>query len=210
MKKIHIVLIVFVSFVVIVFVNSYIPRSYHLIEQKDVSIDFEKRLDILNENLNMCKDEKNPRLIAECEYPIKNEIKILEFKQKSKIFVVGPIAYYYAGGMVDVSAQGTAVFNLKMLAENTGSSDTVLLHCGGAASCNYHIWDGKTTYIHSSHDFTAGSVAIKPGQAKFFNILFGPAQGYGNYVDFEYDPSKDYFLRIEEPFGSADIPLELH
>jgi hypothetical protein len=39
--------------------------------------------------------------------------------------------------------------------------------------------------------------------------VFGPAQGYGNYVDFEYDPSKEYFLRITEPFGSADIPLEL-
>jgi len=40
----------------------------------------------------------NSRLVAICEYPIKNEIKELEFKQKSKTFVVGPITYYYAGG----------------------------------------------------------------------------------------------------------------
>jgi len=33
--------------------------------------------------------------------------------------------------------------------------------------------------------------------------------GYGNYVDFEYDPSREYLLLIEEPFGSIDIPLEL-
>lgn len=209
MKKIHLALITFVSFVVIMFVNSFVPPSYDVIEQKEVQIDFEKRLSILNENLKICKDEKNPGLIAECEYPIKNEITLLEFKQKSKIFVVGPITYYYAGGKVDISRQGTAIFNLEMLAENNGSSDTVLLHCGGAASCNYHIWDGINTYIHSSNDFAAGSVGLRPGQAKFFNILFGPAQGYGNYVNFEYDSSKEYFLRITEPFGSADIPLEL-
>ena len=192
-----------------VFVNSYIPPNYDLIEQQEVRINFEQSLDILNENIKFCKDKPNPRLIGECEYPIKNEIKILEFKQKSEIFVVGPITYYYAGGEVEVSEQGMAVFNLKMLAENMGSSDTVLLHCGGASSCNYNIWDGKKGFIHSSHDFAAGNVGINPGQAKFFNITFGPAQGYGNYVNFEYDPSKEYFLKIDESFGSANIPLQL-
>jgi len=209
MKKILIALVVFVSFVVVIFVNNNIPPSYDIIEKSAVPIDFKKTLDSLYENLKACKDEKNPGLIAECEYPIKNEIQIVEFKQKSKMFDVGPITYYYAGGQVEVSEHGVAVFNLKMLAENTGSSDAVSLHCAGAVSCNYHVWDGKTNYIHSSHDFTAGSVWISPGQAKFFSIIFGPAQGYGNYVDFEYDSSKKYFLRITESFGSADIPLEL-
>lgn len=102
-----------------------------------------------------------------------------------------------------------AVFSLEMLAENTGSSDTVILHCSGAVSCNYHIWDGKTKFIFSSNNFAAGNIGINPGQTKFLNIIFGPGQGYGNYVDFEYDPSKEYFLLIEEPFGSVDIPLEL-
>ncbi|MCE9652873.1 MAG: hypothetical protein K8Q89_07465 [Nitrosarchaeum sp.] len=197
------------SFAVIVFVNSYIPRSYDMIEQQNIPTDLEKRLDVLNTDLISCKDQRNPGLVAECEYPIKSEIKTLEFKQKSQAFVVGPITYYYAGGEVDISEQEIVVFNLRMLAENTGSSDAVLLHCGGAASCNYHIWDGKTTYIHSSHDFTSGNVGLNPGQARFINILFGPAQGYGNYVDFKYDPSKEYFLKIDEPFGSAQIPLEL-
>ena len=202
-------LITFVSFVVVMFANSFISPSYNLIEPQELEIDFEERLHILYDNLNNCNSEKNPRLVAECQYPIKNEIKILEFKQKSQTFVVGPIAYYYAGGEVEVSDQGIAVFNLRMLAENIGSSDTILLHCGGASSCNYHLWDGKNEFIHSSHDFAAGNIGILPGQAKFFNILFGPGQGYGNYVDFEYDPLRDYFLRIEEPFGSAKIPLGL-
>ena len=202
-------LILFVSFVVIVFANSYIPPSYDVIVQQQEPIDIEKRLDILYEHLIPCKDEENPRLIAECEYPIKNEIIQLEFIQKSKMYVVGPITYYYAGGEVEVSEQGTAVFNLEMLAENTGSPDVVLLHCSGAISCNYHLSDGKTKFKFSSANFAAGNIGINPGQTKFINIIFGPAQGYGNYVDFEYDPSKEYFLKIDESFGSADIPLEL-
>jgi hypothetical protein len=197
------------SFVVIVFANSYIPPSYDLIEQQEEPIDIEKRLGVLYENLIPCKEEENPRLIAECEYPIKNEITKLEFKQKSEMFVVGPITYYYAGGEVEVSKQETAVFNLEMLAENTGSSDVVLLHCSGALSCNYHLWDGKSKYKFSSTNFAAGNIGINPGQAKFLNIVFGPGQGYGNYVNFEYDPSKEYSLLIDEYFGSMEIPLDL-
>ena len=196
------------SFIVVVFVNSYIPHSYDVIEQQE-PINIEKRLDVLYENLIPCKNEENQGLMAECEYPIKTEIRMLEFKQKSKTFLVGPITYYYAGGEVEVSEQGTAVFNLEILAENTGSSDVVLLHCSGALSCNYHLWDGKTKYKFSSTNFAAGNIGINPSQTKFINIIFGPGQGYGNYVDFEYDPSKEYSLLIEEYFGSAEIPLEL-
>ena len=178
-----------------------------MLENPIEPIDIEKRLQVLYDDLEPCKNEANSRLVAICEYPIKEEIKILEFKQKSKTYVVGPITYYYPGGQVEVSDQGMAVFNLRMLAENTGSSDVVLLHCSGAVSCNYHIWDGTTKYIMSSHDFAAGNIGINPGQARFLNIIYGPGQGYGNYVDFQYDSSKDYTLLIDESFGSAEIPL---
>ncbi len=202
-------LITFVTFVAAMFVNSYIPPNYDIIEPQELEVNFEEKLGILNEKLKKCSGEKNPRLVAECQYPIKNEIEKLEFKQKSQVFVVGPIAYYYSGGEVEVSDRQVAVVNIRMLAENIGSSDTVLLHCGGASSCNYHIWNGEKEFIHSSHDFAAGNVGIPAGQSKFFNILFGPAQGYGNYDNFEYDPSMEYVLRIDEPFGSANIPLDL-
>ena len=154
------------------------------------------------------KNEKNPGLVAECGFPIKNEIKTLEFKQKSKTFAIGPITYYYAGGKVEISDQGMAVFNLEMLAENRGSSD-IVLHCSGAVSCNYHVWDGETKFTFSSNNFAAGNIGINPGQVKSLNIVSGPGQGYGNYVDFEYDSSREYYLLIDEPFGSAEIPLNL-
>ena len=40
------------------------------------------------------------------------------------------------------------------------------------------------------------------------NILFGPNIGYGG-TEFEYDPSKTYTFRINEPFGSLDVHLDL-
>ena len=76
-------LITFVTFVVVMFVNSYIPPNYDIVEPQELEVNFEEKLGILNENLKKCSGEKNPRLVAECQYPIKNEIEKLEFKQKS-------------------------------------------------------------------------------------------------------------------------------
>ena len=57
-------------------------------------------------------------------------------------------------------------------------------------------------------DFAEGWV-LKEGQNRFLNILWGPAIGYGSYEDFLYDSGKEYSLRIQEPFGSIDLPLKL-
>ena len=209
MKKFLIILLVIVPLALIIFSNNSTLSEIDTQNQsKDVN-DFEKRIAFLKEKLETCKDETNPRLKSDCKKPVKEEIDIIEFKLKSKSHIVGPITFYYSGADVEITKLGTAILNLKMLAENTGSSENVALHCSGPLSCNYHVWDGKNEYTHSAHDFTVGNVVLKSGQDRFFNILFGPAQAYGNYVDFEYDPSKDYFLRITEPFGSKDIPLDL-
>lgn len=63
--------------------------------------------------------------------------------------------------------------------------------------------------IFDKNNFAAGNIGINSGQTKFINIVFEPGQGYGNYIDFEYDPSKEYSLLIDEYFGSAEIPLDL-
>ena len=60
-----------------------------------------------------------------CEYLIKEEIKILEYKQKSKIYAVGPTTHHYSGGKVKASDKVITVFNLSMLAENTDSLETL-------------------------------------------------------------------------------------
>jgi len=81
--------------------------------------------------------------------------------------------------------------------------------CTSPAICNYSVWDGGHKWVNSGSDFTSGNVVLKPGQERFLNILWGPAIGYGSYEDFIYDSGKDYYLRISEPFGKIDIPLNL-
>ena len=57
-------------------------------------------------------------------------------------------------------------------------------------------------------DFTSGQIVLNPGDSREFNILFGPNIGYGG-TEFEYDSSKSYIFRINEDFGSVNIPLDL-
>jgi hypothetical protein len=57
-------------------------------------------------------------------------------------------------------------------------------------------------------DFTNGQVVLKPGEAKIFNMMFGPNIGGGG-TTFEYDSAKDYHFRINESYGSGSIPLNL-
>ncbi|MEM3064042.1 MAG: hypothetical protein QW177_01560 [Candidatus Nitrosotenuis sp.] len=158
--------------------------------------------------LKTCKEKPTEREQYECEKQIKTKQELEAFKQKSTKHQVGPITFYYAGAKVEKTG-GKDIVNLKFLVENTGSKDNVTLYCTGPAVCNYDVSDGKTTYKYSSHDFTNGQVVLKPGQSRYINMLFGPAIGYGSYVDFKFDPTKQYTFNIREPWGSASIPLNL-
>ena len=57
-------------------------------------------------------------------------------------------------------------------------------------------------------DFTSGQINLNSETAKEFNILFGPNIGYGG-TQFLYDSSKTYEFRINEPFGSFNVHLDL-
>ena len=103
---------------------------------------------------------------------------------------------------------GQANLDIKVLAENTGSTDNVALMCSGPSVCNYDVWNGDKAYKYSSTDFTSGQIVIKPGEAREISIFFGPNIGYGG-TTFEYDSTKDYYFRISEPWGSESIPLNL-
>ena len=103
---------------------------------------------------------------------------------------------------------GQANLSVRVLAENIGSNDNVVLFCSGPSVCNYDVWNGDKAYKYSSTDFTNGQTVVKPGEAQEVNMLFGPNIGYGG-TTFEFDSSKDYYLRISEPWGSASIPLNL-
>ena len=131
---------------------------------------------------------------------------------KAQKFDLGPITYYWTGvgsegNEFEITATGQPLLSVRMLAENT-SSEIAALNCTSPQICAYDVWDGSKAFKYSGMDFTSGQIVLNPGDAREFNILFGPNIGYGG-TEFEFDSSKDYVFRISEDFGSASIPLNL-
>lgn len=164
--------------------------------------------------LAACQEIKSNYKRLGCEKPIKEKIVLLEFKEESTQYQAGPITFYYPGigtlgNEFKISSSGQAILTIRILAENMGSEDNVVLMCTGPAICNYDVWNSDKAFKYSSTDFVSGNMVIKPGQARQLNMLFGPNIGYGG-TTFEFDPSKDYFFRVSEPWGSVQIPLNLN
>ena len=176
----------------------------------------------LDAMLAACDDgEKSGREIRDCQKSIKEEYKLKTYMNDGKKYQLGNVAIYYVADWQEETTKGVKQFNniaytstgqpllnLQILVQNTGSGNETLM-CTSPSICNYTVWDGGKKWVNSGSDFTSGNIVLKPGQAKFANILWGPAIGYGSYENFEYDSNKDYYLRIAEPFGKLDIPLNL-
>ena len=147
-----------------------------------------------------------------CEKEIKENFEFTEFKKSAIGYDVGPVTYYYPGignfeNEFEISSSGQAMLRLRILAENTGS-EIISLKCTGPAICNYDVWDGSKSFKYSGMDFVSGQITINPGTSFIFNMMFGPNIGYGG-TQFEYDSSKNYEFRINEPFGSFNVHLDL-
>lgn len=158
--------------------------------------------------LKACQQKETGREKYECEKAVKAKQAASDSMAGSTKYVIGPVTFHYAGAKVEKGGQKDIV-NLKFTVENTGSKDNVTLYCTGPAACNYSVSDGKTTYRYSAQDFTNGQIVLKPGATRTFNMLFGPAIGYGSYVDFKFDASKQYTFNVNEPWGTGSIPLNL-
>ncbi len=165
-------------------------------------------VDSLQQKLDACKTKDTPRAQYECEKAAKAGAGGSEFKAKSTATKIGPVTFYYAGAKVE-SSGGKDIVNLRFLVENTGSNENISMLCTGPIACNYDITDGTTTFKYAANDFTNGNIVLKPGSSRMMNILFGPAIGYGSYIDFKFDSSKQYKFNVHEPWGSGSIPLNL-
>ena len=166
----------------------------------------------LEAELKKCSEITKAYKRIDCQKPIEKEIRLYEYKMNAQIFVVGPITYYWYGvgsdgNEFEITVTGQPILSIRMLAENT-SSEIVALHCTSPQICSYDVWDGSKAFKYSGMDFTSGQIALNPADSREFNILFGPNIGYGG-TEFEYDSSKSYVFRINEDFGSTNIPVEL-
>ena len=159
-----------------------------------------------------CQSIKSTYKRLNCEKEIKQNLEFIEFKKSSNEYGVGPITYYYPGignfgNEFEISSSGQAMLRLRILAENT-SNEVISLKCTGPAICSYDVWDGSKAFKYAGMDFVSGQIPINPGTSVIFNMMFGPNIGYGGN-QFEYDPSKNYHFRVNESFGSVDIPLKI-
>ena len=148
----------------------------------------------------------------DCEKPIEQAITLHTYRTNADVFSVGPINYYWFGlgsdgNSFEISPSGQALLSLRMLAENT-STELQSLDCTSPSLCSYDVWDGSDSFRYAGTDFTSGQIVLNPGDAREFNMLFGPNVGYGG-SQFLYEESKTYHFRINESFGNAMIPLGL-
>lgn len=178
--------------------------------QKSTSND--SKLVSLEAELEACSEitKAYPRL--NCERAAKHEVEAYNIITNGQSFPVGPLTYYWTGlgtdgNSFEVSPTGQAILAVKILAVND-SSDDIAMMCTGPSICNYDVWNGDKAFKYSGMDFTNGQIIVKSGTSEIFSMLFGPNIGYGG-TKFEHDPSKEYFFRISEPYGSASIPLKL-
>ena len=189
-----------------------VPSSENAPLQQESTISSDSELVALQAELDNCAEITKAYDRLNCERTAKHEIAAYEIKANSQTFQVGPITYYWPGldtdgNTFEFSSSGQAMLNLRILVENTGSTQESLF-CTGPAICNYDVSNGDTEYKYSGTDFTNGAVVLKPGQSKVFNMFFGPNIGGGG-TTFEYDSGKDYHFRINESYGSDSIPLNL-
>ena len=173
-----------------------------------IASDQDPQLSKLQEDLQACSEIKNAYNRINCQDAASHAITVYEYKTDGEAIDAGPVTFYYKGNDFEITSNGQALLELSLLAENVGSSSNVILMCSGPAVCSYDVWNGERAFKYASTDFVSGQIALKPGDAREFTMLFGPNIGYGG-TTFEYDPSKEYTFRIQEPWGSASIPLVL-
>ncbi len=189
-----------------------ISVSYEESQETAEYLPADSKLAALKAELEKCSEITKAYKRIDCEKPVKHAITVHQYKQDSEKFVVGPITYYWKGigsegNEFEVTPNGQPILSIRMLAENT-SPDIAALNCTSPSICSYDVWDGSKSFKYSGMDFTSGQIVLNPGDSREFNILFGPNIGYGG-TQFEYDSSKSYVFRINEQFGSANVPLSL-
>ena len=191
--------------------GEFVNAIRHLISLGVITIQTadDPELDTLQSNLAACSEITKAYQRSECTKTAKAALVAHDYKTNGESVQVGPVTFYYQEYDLEISSSGQAILNIVMLAENSGSDQNVTMMCTGPSICNYDVWDGDRSFKYAGMDFTNGQIVLQPGLYREFSMLFGPNIGYGG-TKFEYDPSKEYFFRVSEPWGDASMQLQLH
>ena len=192
--------------------SDFLSGINHLVKTGIISISQNSIESVSDSIVSECQSIKSNYKRLNCEKEIKQNLEFTEFKKSSDGYAVGSITYYYPGignfgNEFEISSSGQAMLRLRILAENN-SSEVISLKCTGPSICNYDVWDGSKAFKYAGMDFISGQIPISPGTSIIFNMMFGPNIGYGGN-QFIYDSSKNYNFRVNESFGSIEIPLKI-
>jgi hypothetical protein len=147
-----------------------------------------------------CDKFTTPAEKRTCQKEIELAQKIQNDMVKAVPTVIGPVTFYYVDHKIEKTGQGT-IITLNFVVKNSGGKSDVDLFCTGPVACNYSLYDGKKEIVYTQNTLTSGHLLLKPNAVKPLQWMF--------YKDLEYDPLKDYFLKVKEPWGGGQIPLKL-
>jgi len=161
----------------------------------------------LKVELAKCQEYDKASKVFLCEIEFKSALENVEYMMKAKKYEVGPMHYYYAPAQVIINAEGNSAVWLTFVVHNTDSKNNSV-YCTGPIACNYAITDGKKEWVYSTNTVTTGRLEMKPDVIASIDFSFGPP-AQRHLERWNYDPSSEYFLKITEPFGNLNMPLEL-
>ena len=157
--------------------------------------------------LAKCQEYDKASKVFLCENEFKSTLENIEYMMKAKKYEVGSMHYYYVPAQVIINAQGNSSLFMTFVVHNTDSKNNSV-YCTGPVACNYTLTDGKKEWAYSTNTVTAGRLEMKPDVIKSIDFSFGPP-AQRHLERWNYDSSSEYFLKITEPFGNLNMPLEL-
>ena len=158
-------------------------------------------------DLAKCQEHDKASQVFLCENELKGLLEGVEYMMKAKKYEVGPMHYYYIPSQVIITPEGHSNLFITFVAHNTDSKNNSIF-CTGPVACNYVITDGQKEWNYSTNTVTAGRLEMKPDVIASIDFSFGPP-AQRHLERWNYDPSSEYFLKITEPFGNLNLPLEL-
>ncbi|MDE1843202.1 MAG: hypothetical protein KGH95_06095 [Thaumarchaeota archaeon] len=154
-----------------------------------------------------CDNEKTPADKQTCLDNLENQ-KQLEAKMASSTpYQVGPVTYYLVGTDAINTGDGEMIIIHTILENSQSPSSNPDLFCTGPFACNYHLSDGQADYPPSIFSLTSGHLELVYNKPVVIDWNFYSKENVGG---FNFDQSKQYYFKIEEPFGSQSIPLKLN
>ena len=157
--------------------------------------------------LAKCQEYDKASDVFLCENEFKGLLESVEYMMKAKKYEVGPMHYYYIPSQVIITPDGNSNLFMTFVVHNTDNKNNSV-YCTGPVACNYAITDGKKEWVYSTNTVTAGRLEMKPDVIASIDFSFGPP-AQRHLERWNYDASSEYFLKITEPFGNLNLPLEL-